>query len=113
MYRRSFVVPPILMAGCRSRQRTLPEVRIAVGGRAALDFIPVYLASSLGFYRQEDVAVTIQDLASGPKALQSLLGGSSDMVVSMYEGALQMGLEGKSVQAIAILERWPPFGLVV
>jgi NitT/TauT family transport system substrate-binding protein len=113
MYRRPFVLGTIFIAGCMSSERRIPEVRIAVGGRAALDFIPIYLASSLGFCRQEGVSVTIQDLASTPKALQALLGGSSDMVVGMYDGALQMSLEGKSVQSIAILERWPPFGLVV
>src|SRR5437763_5047880 len=102
MYRRSFVFPAVLLAGCKSvPQRRMPEVRIAVGGRAALDFIPVYLASSLGFYRQESVAVMMQNLASTPKALQALLGGSSDMIVGIYDGALQMSLEGKSVQAIS------------
>lgn len=114
MNRRSLVFPAILIAGCkRTPQQRMPEVRIAIGGRAALDFIPVYLASSLGFYRQEGVSVTIHDLASTSKAMQALLGGSSDMVVGMYDGALQMSLEGKLVQAISVLERWPPFGLVV
>lgn len=114
MKRRSFVFPAILLAGCGSGSAPQrPSVRIAVGGRAALDFIPVYLASALGFFRDEGIDVTLQDLASTPKALQSLLGGSTDLVAGAYDGAVQMSIEGKSIQAIAVLERWPPFGVVV
>ena len=51
----------------------------------------------------------LQDLASTPKALQALLGGSTDVVAGLYDGAVQMSIEGKSIQAIAVLERWPPF----
>lgn len=57
--------------------------------------------------------MTLQDLASTPKALQALLGGSTDVVAGAYDGAVQMSIEGKSIQAIAVLERWPPFGVVV
>jgi NitT/TauT family transport system substrate-binding protein len=114
MKRRSLVFPAILLAGCRSASQPHRQgVRIGVGGRAALDFIPVYLASSLGFFRDEGIDVTLQDLASTPKAIQALLGGSTDVVAGAYDGAVQMSIEGKSIQAIAVLERWPPFALVV
>ena len=112
MNRRSFVFPAILLAGCRSAPQS-PGVRIAVGGRAALDFIPIYLASALGFFREEGIDVTLQDLASTSKALQALLGGSTDVVAGAYDGGVQMSIEGKSIQAIAVLERWPPFAMVV
>ena len=78
MTRRSFVLPAISLTGCGSAPQSQRwEFRIAVGGRAALDFIPVYLASALGFFRSEGIRVTLQDLASTPKALQALLGGST------------------------------------
>jgi NitT/TauT family transport system substrate-binding protein len=112
--RRSFVLLAIFLAGCGSApQPQKSSIRIAIGGRAALDFIPVYLASALGFFRDEGIEVTLQDLASTPKALQALLGGSTDVVAGAYDGAVQMSIEGKSIQAIAVLERWPPFAVVV
>jgi NitT/TauT family transport system substrate-binding protein len=114
MKRRSLVLPAILLAGCGSpQQRRRPAVRIAIGGRAALDFAPVYLAAALGFFLDEGVDVTLQDLASTTKALQALLGGSTDLVAGGYDGAVQMSIEGKPVQAIAVLERWPPLAVVL
>jgi NitT/TauT family transport system substrate-binding protein len=113
MKRRSFVFSAITIAGCRSAQQHKPRVRIAVGGRAALDYIPIYVASALGLFRDEGIDVSLQDLASTPKAVQALLGGSTDLVAGAYDGAIQMSIEGKSIKAIAVLERWPPFALVV
>jgi NitT/TauT family transport system substrate-binding protein len=114
MMRRSLVLPAILLTGCGTApQSQRPAVRIAVGGRAALDFIPVYLASQLGFFRDEKIQVTLQDLASTAKAIQALLGGSTDVVAGGYDGAVQMSVERKSILAIAVLERWPPLALVV
>jgi NitT/TauT family transport system substrate-binding protein len=113
MKRRSFIVPAIVIAGCRpASQRQTGGVRIAVGGRAALDFLPIYLASALGFFREHGIDVALQDLASTSKAFQALLGGSSDLVAGGYDGAVQMSAEGKAVQAIAVLERWPPLAVV-
>src|SRR5436190_12358393 len=114
MKRRALLFPAILLAGCGSaRQQHSPGVRIAVGGRAALDYLPVYLASALGFFRDESIDVTLQDLASTAKALQALLGGSTDVVAGGYDGGVQMSIEGQSIQAVALLERWPPLALVV
>lgn len=110
---RLVTVAAIILVSCRSapHPRTA-EVRIAVGGRAALDFIPVYLASSLGFFREEGLEVTLQDFAGTAKAIQSLLGGSSDVVAGGYDAAVQMSVEGQPIQAIATLERWPPLAVV-
>src|SRR5688500_11349213 len=61
MERRSFVFPVILLAGCGSApQAQKPNVRFAVGGRAALDFIPVYPASALDLFRAEGIEVALQ-----------------------------------------------------
>jgi NitT/TauT family transport system substrate-binding protein len=114
MERRSFVFQAMLLAGCGTAPRAQrPGVRIAVGGRGALDFLPLYLASALGFFRDDGLEVILQDLASSAKAVQALLGGSTDVVAGGYDGAVQMNIEGKSIQGIAVLERWPPFGVVV
>src|SRR5438128_756108 len=105
-------VTTIVLASCGSAPHNRAEIRIAVGGRAALDFIPIYLASSLGFFRQEGLEVTVQDLPGTAKAIQSLLGGSSDVVAGGYDAAVQMTIEGQPMEAIATLERWPPLVVV-
>lgn len=101
-----------LLTGCGSGPRRAVEVRIALGGRAALDFIPVYLASSLGIFREEGLEVTLQDLASTAKATQALLGGSTDVVAGGYDAAVELAIKGQALQAIVTLERWPPLVVV-
>jgi NitT/TauT family transport system substrate-binding protein len=107
------VLTAIILGGCGSDSHLrTADVRIAIGGRAALDFIPIYLASSLGFFREESLDVTLQDLAGTPKAVQALLGGSADVVAGGYDAAVQMTIDGRPIQAIATLERWPPLLVV-
>lgn len=114
MTRRSLVFPALLLGSCQSISRDRrTAVRIAIGGRAALDFLPIYLAWKLGFYRDEGVDVTVEDLTSTPKAFQALLGGSAELVTGGYEGAIQMNQQGKPIEAVAVLERWPPFAVVI
>ncbi len=107
-----FVLTATLFLSCGPHSRSVPEVRIAIGGRAALDFVPVYIASSLGFFHDAGLQVSIQDLAGTAKAVQSLLGGSSDVVAGGYDAAFQMAGQGKRLQSVAVIERWPPLVLV-
>jgi len=112
---RSYLVAVIIIvfAGCGSTPHPqAASVRIAVGGRAALDFIPVYLASSLGFFRGQGLDVTLQDLAGTSNAMQALLGGSSDMVAGGYDAAVQLTVQGQPIEAVAIIERWPPLAVI-
>src|SRR6516225_9950293 len=112
MTRRALMLSAAL-AGCRTAREQQPVVRIALGSRAAPDFIPTYLAAALGFFRDEGLNVTLQDLASTSKAIEALIGGSADVVTGGYDAAVQMAVEGKFIEAIAVLERWPAIALVV
>src|SRR5882724_3853861 len=53
------------LAGC---SRPASSVRLAVGGRAALRFFPVYLARELGLFEQQGLHVDIADLSGSVKA---------------------------------------------
>jgi NitT/TauT family transport system substrate-binding protein len=102
----------VLLVGCKPVANPASEVRIAIGGRAALDFVPVYIASSLGYFRDAGLKVTLQDLPGTPKAVQSLLGGSSELVAGGYDAAIELAGEKDRLQAVAVLERWPPLAIV-
>jgi NitT/TauT family transport system substrate-binding protein len=103
----------ITIGGCGSAPPDRnAEVRIAIGGRAALDFVPIYLADSLGFFRQEGLQVTLQDLPGTAKAIQALMGRSSDVVAGGYDAAIEMTVQGQPMQAIATIEKWPPLVVV-
>jgi NitT/TauT family transport system substrate-binding protein len=86
---------------------------MAIGGRAALDFMPVYLAQTLGHFRAEGLSVELQDFPGTSKAMQAMLGGSADVVAGGYEPVIHLAVEGQPVHAIAVLERWMPFLVVV
>src|SRR5439155_19708693 len=82
----------LLLTGCGRREA--PEIRIAVGGAEQLIYLPTTLAQQLGFYKAEGVRVKLENFPGGAKSLQSLLGGSADVVSGFYDHTLQMAAEG-------------------
>jgi NitT/TauT family transport system substrate-binding protein len=107
----------LVLAGCRSRPtqgapgRT--HVRVAVGGQTQLVFLPLTLAERLGYYADENLDVEIQDFPGGARALQSLMGGSADVVCGYYDHTLQMAAEGRVVKAFVAMLRYPGLVAVV
>jgi len=101
----------LILAGCTAKQTSgvLP-VRLAVGGQGQLIYLSATLAQELGFYKDEGLAVSIQDYPGGAKSLESLLGGSADVVCGFYDHAIQMAAQGKDVRAFVSILRYP--GLV-
>jgi NitT/TauT family transport system substrate-binding protein len=71
---------------------------------------PATLAESLGFYKEQGLEVTIQDFPGGSKALESLFGGSADVVCGFYDHTVQMAAQGRELKAFISLLRYP--GLV-
>src|SRR5437870_11940776 len=95
-----------LLAGCG---RPAGSVRLAVGGQAALRFLPVYLARELGLYEQQGVQVEIADVSGSAKAMQALLGGSADVAAGFYDQTIQMAGEGRRVRSFVTLTRYLGF----
>jgi len=96
----------ILLAGCSPSRG---PVRLAVGGQAALRFLPVYLARELGLYEQQGLQVEIADLSGSAKAMQALLGGSADVAAGFYDQTIQMAGEGRRVRSFVTLTRYLGF----
>lgn len=101
----------LLLVGCGhgTRPNTLP-VRIAVGGRTQLIYLAATLAQELGYYRDEGLEITFQDFPGGAKALEALLGGSSDVVCGFYDHTIQMAAQGRELRAFVSILRY--LGLV-
>jgi NitT/TauT family transport system substrate-binding protein len=85
---------------------------LAVGGQNQLVYLPTTLARELGFYKEEGLDVELQDHAGGAKALQSLIGGSSDVVSGFYDHTIQMAAEGREFVAFVTMLRFPGLVLV-
>lgn len=109
---RRFLLLGTLLAGCTRRSSgpaPLP-VRMAVGGRTQLIYLSATLAGSLGFFDDEGLAVALQDFPGGAKSLESLLGGSADVVCGFYDHTVQMAAQGRELRAFVAMLRYP--GLV-
>lgn len=102
---RSLLAVCLLLTGCASNSGH-PHVRIAnVGAGLQMWCLPVSLAQTLGYYKEEGLDIAMENLPSGPKALQALLGGSVDVADFDYFKNLQMAAEGQRIPAFFIMSR--------
>jgi NitT/TauT family transport system substrate-binding protein len=67
-----------------------PDLKVAVGSKVGLFFLPTLLADHLGYFKDEGLRVQIIDLGSGGKALQALVGGSVDVTSGAYDHTVQL-----------------------
>ncbi len=99
------------LAACLPAMRTARaagrRVVIAVGGKATLYYLPLTLAERLGHFRDEGLEPEIHDFPGGAKALQSLIGGSADVVTGAYEHTIRMQAKGQDIVAVLELGRFP------
>jgi NitT/TauT family transport system substrate-binding protein len=90
-----------------------PRVTIAVGGKAALYYLPLTLAAQLGYFRQEGLEVEILDFPGGAKSLQAMMGGSADVVSGGYDHTIVMQARGQKVTAFVLQGATPAISLGV
>src|SRR6476646_10603113 len=87
------------------------SIRLAVGGKTLVAYLPLTIAERRGYFTKEGLQVEISDFQGGAKALEALVGGSTDIVCGAYEHTLYMAAKGISIKAIALQAN--SFGLVV
>lgn len=102
------------LAGCTSWSSgtAVKTVRIALS-RDAITWLPVYLAQSLGYYREEGLALTLTDVAGLSKGMEALLGGSVDVAASTTMLIIQLAAEGRDVRSFITFYTLPNYALVV
>jgi len=71
-----------------------PSLTIATAS-LGLTYLPLVLADRLGYFKDEGLTVDIAAFPGGSKALESLLGGSADIVSGAYSNTLTMGAKGQ------------------
>jgi len=90
-----------------------PNLTLGVGGKSLLYYLPLTLAERLGYFREQGLNVTINDFAGGAQSLQSLVGGSVDVVSGAYEHTIRMQAKGQDIRAVIELGRFPGIVLAV
>ncbi len=88
-----------------------PNLRLSVGGKVLVAYLPLTIAEQRGYFKKEGLDVEISDFQAGNKALQALVGGSADIGCGAYEHTIYMAAKGFPLKAIALQAN--SFGLVV
>lgn len=89
------------------------KITMGVGGKPLLYYLPLTVAETKGFFKEEGLEVEINDFGGGARSLQALLGGSVDVVAGAYEHTIRMQNKGQDVRAVIELGRYPGIVLAV
>jgi NitT/TauT family transport system substrate-binding protein len=89
------------------------NLTLGVGGKGLLYYLPLTLAERLGYFKEQGLDLTINDFAGGAQSLQSLVGGSVDVVAGAYEHTIRMQAKGQDIRAVIELGRFPGIVLAV
>jgi NitT/TauT family transport system substrate-binding protein len=76
------------------------EIHIGAAS-VGITYIPVILAKQLGYFKDEGLDVTIAAFSGGSKALEAMLGGSTDMTAGAYSNTITMAAKGQKMVVIA------------
>jgi NitT/TauT family transport system substrate-binding protein len=87
------------------------RVRLAVGGKSAIFYLPLSVTERLGYFKDAGLDVEIADVQSGARALQALIGGSAEVGVGTFDHTIQMQAKGQPVVAILQYGLYPGFVL--
>lgn len=111
--RISAVLAALLLIGGNAVAKSLPVVKIAVGGEACLCYLPTVLAQQLGAYKAAGVDARLINFRGGAPALTAVLGGSADVVSGYYDHNVELVPKGKFLQTFVTYDRFPGLVLVV
>ncbi len=90
-----------------------PKITIAVGGKAALYYLPLTIAEQRGYFRDEGLQLEILDFAGGAKALQAMMGGGADVVSGGFDHVMVMRARGQNLRGFVLQGATPAISLGV
>jgi NitT/TauT family transport system substrate-binding protein len=100
----SAVAVPGLAATARPEKAHL---HLVVGGKTALQHLPLAVADQLGYFKNEGLSVDIVDAGNAARAMQWMLDGGFDVCAGSYEHALASLGRGQWQQAFVVQARTP------
>jgi NitT/TauT family transport system substrate-binding protein len=108
------IILAVALLGCNHSNSgaAARQVRIALS-KDPISWLPIRLPQTLGYYKQEDISVTISEVTGLSKGMEALLGGSVDVAADNASGAILMAAEGRSVQCFLVLRSHPSQVLIV
>ncbi len=104
---------PFILTGAGGVRAASRKVTIAVGGKAALFYLPLSLAERLGYFRDEGLDVQILDFPGGAKSLQAMIGGSADVVSGGFDHVVILRAKGQALKSFVLQVATPSLALGV
>src|ERR1700690_3117464 len=83
------------------------DVKIAVGGKSFMIYLPLTLTERLGYFKDVGLDVEIIDFGSGTKSLQALIAGNVDATAGSFDHTIQMQAKGQPIVAVVETGRYP------
>lgn len=102
---------PHAAANAQQNKLEKTSIKIAVGGKSALFYLPLSVTERLGYFKQAGLDVEIDDVSSGTRTLQAVVAGSADIGTGTFDHAIQMQAKKQPIMAIVEMGRYP--GLVL
>jgi NitT/TauT family transport system substrate-binding protein len=103
----------LLSSAVRAADLEKTDLVLGVGGKQLLYYLPLTIAETKGYFKEEGLNVTITDFKGGSQSLQALVGGSADVVTGAYEHTIRMQTKGQDIRAVIELGRFPGIVLAV
>src|SRR3954451_3313416 len=97
-------------ASAQAPEKTKINVATASLG---LPYLPLIIAQQRKYFADEGLEVEIAAFAGGSKALQSLMGGSSDVASGAYSNTLTMAAKGQRLKNFVVQVRYPALTIAV
>src|SRR5882757_4149342 len=97
-------------ASAQAPEKTKINVATASLG---LPYLPLIIAQQRKYFADEGLEVEIAAFAGGSKALQSLMGGSSDVASGAYSNTLTMAAKGQKLKNFVVQVRYPALTIAV
>jgi NitT/TauT family transport system substrate-binding protein len=105
----------LIGAWSQSASAQAPEKRKVNVATASLGlpYLPLIIAQQRKYFADEGLEVEIAAFAGGSKALQSLMGGSSDVASGAYSNTLTMAAKGQKLKNFVVQVRYPALTIAV
>lgn len=78
------------------------KVRIAGGGIALYGYMPFFVAIGQNLFAKHGIEAEVAQFPGGARAMQALLGGSSDVVCGYYEHTIQMAAKNAKLTSFVL-----------
>lgn len=87
-------------------------IQIGLTGVGSVSNVPLYLADSLGYFKDEGLTVKLTALKGGTTAIQALITNTVDATTNEYIHTIAAQEQGKKIKAVEVFSLAPTYALV-